>query len=204
VIVRSKKIGEFNERFNPRSLEPKPQGIKAFKVLPSECMDEKVRRISKPVRSQSEGRLRNPIIDGEEFVYRRKRRNGCGTEESQKINDKKYLLPFERGCSFHKRELQQTTFTFDDSPLSKSVDLGRSGIKWDRQRSATPTNRTSKPLSSMQLKMRGIAKGILEYEGGPNYRDQGVTDKVGKVRFTDILKANGYTGEFSRTKTFDY
>lgn len=199
VIVRQKKIGEFNEAFNPRSLEPKPQGIRAFKILPSECMDENVKRISKPVRSMSEGRFRNPITEGEEILYRRKRRSGIGNEELKKLNDKKYLLPFERGCSNHRRSLHESTITFDDS----SFDLGR-GNNWERQRSATPTNRTSKPLSTMQIKMRGIAKGILEYEDGPKFRKEKITEKVGTIKFTDILKANGYTGEYSRTKTLEF
>jgi len=80
-------------------------------------MDENVKRISKPVRSMSEGRFRNPITEGEEILYRRKRRSvrlfeyrkinqlkqGIGNEELKKLNDKKYLLPFERGCSNHRR-----------------------------------------------------------------------------------------------------
>ena len=63
--------------------------------------------------------------------------------------------------------MHESTITFDDS----SFDLGR-GNNWERQRSATPTNRTSRPLSTMQIKMRGIAKGILEYEDGPKFRKE--------------------------------
>lgn len=193
VIKRSKLVGEYNHVYNPRPEDPKPQSIRVFQHIPSESADETWRRCSKTVRPKSETR-RNPITEGEVNVFRRSRKAVEEMTEQREFNDKKYLLPAQRGVSSKSRLFRtKSCLTFDEFEDYSSV-------KTDRSRASTP----GRAMTPMQQKMRGSAKGVLEYEDGPNYRDQGITGKVGTIKFADLV--NSLEGErvFARKSTLGY
>jgi hypothetical protein len=190
----SKKVGEYNHVFNPRSLEPKPQGIKAFSQLPSESKDEYTKSVRKQVRGKSEVR-RNPLTEGDETSQVARRVLKPVEEVSshqKKYNDKKSLLPSERGLSSRGQ-------VFRDQQISVvGSDMAERGSKTDR---LIPSPR---PQTEMGEKMRGFIKGVLEYDNAPEYRDVGVTHKCTTVKFADLLKSQDATRIFARKKTLDY
>jgi len=192
--AKSKKVGEYNHVFNPKSLEPKPQGIKAFTQLPSESRDEYTKGVRKQVRGKSEVR-RNPLTEGDETsqVARRvlKPVEDC-SDHQKKYNDKKFLLPSERGTSSRGQVFRETQISVVGS------DMAERGSKTDR---LIPSPR---PVTEMEEKMRGFIKGVLEYDNAPEYRDVGVTNKCTTVKFADLLKSQGAGRIFGRKKTLDY
>jgi hypothetical protein len=190
---RSKKTGEYNHVFNPRSLEPKPEGIKAFSQLPSESRDEYSKAVRKQVRGKSEVR-RNPITEGDETsqVARRVLKPVEETSEHQKkYNDKKCFLPSERGTSSRGQVFRESNITIVGSDLTR-------GSKTDR---LIPSPR---PMTEVEEKMRGFIRGVLEYDNAPEYRDVDVTTKCTTVKFSDLLKTQDATRIFARKKTLNY
>lgn len=188
LIRRSKFVGEYNHVYNPRPEDPKPEGIRVFQYLPSESADETWRRCSKTVRGKSETR-RNPITEGEVNIFKRQKKAGEEMTEQKEYNDKKYLLPAQRGASANGRLFRtKSCLTFNEYDDFSSVKTDRS---------STP----SRAMTPMQMKMRGFAKGVLEYEDGPNYRDQGVTHKVGTIKFSDLAHAGERDRIFARKAT---
>jgi len=75
---------------------------RVFQHIPSESSDETWRRCSKTVRTKSETR-RNPITEGETNIFRRSRKAVEEMTEQREMNDKKYLLPAQRGASSNGR-----------------------------------------------------------------------------------------------------
>jgi len=95
---RSKKVGEFNHVYNPRSQEPKPEGIKAFSQVPSESRDEYTKTKRKQVRGKSEVR-RNPILEGDEtnLVTKRVLKPVFETSDhQQKLNDRRSFFALRK------------------------------------------------------------------------------------------------------------
>jgi len=183
-VARSKKIGEFNERFNPRSQEPKPQGIKAFNVLPPESRDEYARRQLKAVRTKSAECYRNPITEGDQAstIIRRPKKFVPENDHHQRINDRKYLLPADREealspASPHKGRL------FRESTIG-CLGTDSSFIESRNERVNTSPER---PVTAFEQKMRGHIRGVLQYEDGPKFRDHNVTTKCNTVKFSEIL-----------------
>jgi hypothetical protein len=190
---RSKKVGEYNHSYNPRPLDPKPQGIKAFSQCPSESRDEYQKAVRKQVRGKSEVR-RNPLTEGDETsqVARRVLKPVQEVSDHQKkYNDKKSLLPSERGTSSRGQVFREQQISVVGSDLNR-------GSKTDR---LIPSPR---PMTDMEEKMRGFIRGVLEYDNAPVYRDVDVTTKCTTIKFSDLLKAQDATRIFSRKKTLDY
>jgi len=194
--VRAKARGDFNHVYNPRSDEEKPQGIKAFVVMPPQSTDENPRRISKGVRHKSELRQRNPLVEGDaaSMEIRRSKRPVTPTSDHQKMNEKKFLLPAERGASPQGKLFRDSTFNVGE------MEFASMGSQTERY-----TSTPSRPITPMETKMRGHIKGVLEYEGGPNYRDHVISDKCQTIKFVDILKAHEPSNKvFARKKTLEY
>jgi len=194
---RTKAMGEFNYNYNPPQ-DPRPQGIKAFSILPSPCLDENPRRISKAVRHKSEIR-RNPILDGDQTsgLIKRSRKPGVQTDHQEKLNQRKYFLPADRGRSSRGKVFRDGTFTLGETEISSTV-----GSTTDRMNT---TAKVARPLTATEEKVRGYIKGVLQYEAGPKFRDEIVTDKCNKVKFADILKPQDPVDRiFGRKKTLEY
>jgi len=191
--AKSKKVGEFNHVYNPRGLDPKPQGIKAFSQVPSESRDEYTRSVRKQVRGKSEVR-RNPLTEGDvtSQVARRVLKPVEDTSDHhKKLNDKKFLLPSERGTSSRGQVFRETQFTI-------GTDYTDRGSKTDR---LIPSPR---PMTDMEERMRGFIKGVIEYDNAPIYRDQDVTNKCTTVKFSELLKQQEGNRIFARKKTLGY
>jgi len=193
-MKRAKKVGDFNERYNARPEEPKPEGIRAFTILPSQSRDENQRRQLKEVRSKSVGRVRCPITEGdiESTIFKPTKKTPEQFDHHQKINDIKFMLPAERGRSANGKVFRDTTVTIVGTDYSSIKPL-----------SARQHSQPARPTTVQEQKMRGFIKGILEYEDGPNYRDQGVSDKCTTIKFVDILKGHVQAEErvFARKRT---
>jgi hypothetical protein len=190
---RTKKNGEFNHVYNPRSLEPKPEGIKAFSQVPSESKDEYKKNVRKQVRGKSEVR-RNPLTEGDETsqVVRRVLKPVEDTSDHhKKLNDKKFLLPSERGQSSRGQVFRETQIAVVGTDYER-------GSKTDR---LIPSPR---PMTDMEEKMRGFIKGVLEYDNAPVFRDHEVTNKCTTVKFADLLKSQDAARIFGRKKTLGY
>jgi len=193
-LTRSKKVGEFNHVYNPSSQDPKPQGIKAFAQVPSESRDEYKKTIRKQIRGKSEVR-RNPITEGDETsqVVRRVLKPVTDTSDHhQKLNDKKFFLPSERGFSSRGQVFRETQIAVVGN------DYFERGSKTDR------LVQSPRPLTEMQEKMRGYIKGVIEHENAPEFRDHDVTNKCTTIKFSDLLKAQDASRIFARKKTLDY
>jgi hypothetical protein len=114
--------------------------------------------------------------------------------EQREMNDKKYLLPAQRGASSNGRLFRtKSCLTFDEFE-----DF--SPIRTDRSRASTP----NRAMTPMQQKMRGFAKSVLEYEDGPSYRDQGITGKIGTIKFADLVNSMEGDRIFARKSTLGF
>lgn len=171
-IPRARNTGEFNYIYNPPCLDPKPQGVRTFVLHPSESSDENHRPMRKQMRPKSEYG-RDPIVQGETNIKRRMRGAGVQAEEQKTYNDKKFLLPSERGSSKRGQVFRNTTFTLGDNDYC----LGQ------RAQTERATSPPARPLTAFQEKMRGYIKGCMEYASGPAFRDDGITEKCTSATF---------------------
>jgi len=191
---RTKKTGDFNERFNPRNPDPKPEGIKTYIHAPSESEVENYRFCFKSVRGVSEVR-RDPIIDGDfrSGIIRHARKPRAEEESvQQRMNDKRYLLPADRGASV-QGQVSNQTFNFGEAEPVTPVAGSQSSRSLSRPR----------PLTAQQLKMRGSIKGVLEYEEGPRFRQDVVTGKINSMSYCSTPKQDDVC-VFGRKKTLEY
>jgi len=195
VISRARSPGAYNYIYNPPSQDPKPQSIRPFNVLPSESSDEGNRRMRKEVKNSKSEARRNPITEGEEGdVARRVRKPVEQSDALKQMNDKKYLLAAERGCSNKGKVFRDSNITV--------VGIDYSAIGSISERVQTEPCR---PVSAMETKMRGSIKGVLQYDDSPAFRDQGVSDKCTTVRFADVVGAHSQDNQlFARKKCLDY
>lgn len=177
-IKRARGTGEFNYIYNPPNQSPRVESIKTFVRAPPESEDENYKRLRKPVRHRSEFR-RDPINEGEQpsTIGRRARKPQVEVDSIQKVfNDRKFLLPAERGNS-KRGQVFQRTFTLGDleSPTAAGSKSARETVESPRR-----------PLTALEEKMRGTMKGILEYENGPVFRQEVVTEKINRVLQTEL------------------
>jgi len=165
---RSKKTGEFNHIYNPQVQPEEALGIKTFRVLPSTSSDEQYTRLRKARCTSSES-FRNPITEGDEksAVYKRWRGAVEVQDEHQKLNDKKYLLAADRGCSPRGRVFRDMSLTLGD------YDYGTES-KYETYVGA----QTARPMSSHEEKMRGFIKGAINYESGPAFKLDTIAEKI--------------------------
>jgi hypothetical protein len=135
--------------------------------------DENTKTLRKQVRPQSEYG-RDPIVQGEVNIKKRMRGPGIQGSEQRIYNDKKFLMSAELGNSKRGNVFRQTTLCLGEP------DIMNLGERAQTERAVSP----SRPLTAFQEKMRGYIKGCMEYQAGPAFRDDGVTQKCTSVSFT--------------------
>jgi len=187
-IPRARNTGEFNYIYNPPCQDPKAQGVRTFVHHPSESADENQRPLRKQVRPKSEYG-RDPIVSGETNIKRRMRGAGVQADEQKTYNDKKFLLPSERGNSKRGNVFRQMTLTLGDNDFSNVAQRAQT------ERAVSPGAR---PMTAIQEKMRGYIKGCLEYSSGPAFRDDGITEKCTSATFVSSPVADK---TFARVRT---
>lgn len=192
VFVRAKKAGDYNYNINPPNQDPKPQGIKPFVILPSECRDERARKIAnnRGARAKSTDTGRNPITEGDDYFRKPALKAVIQTADSNSnfLNERRFLMKSERGYTSNNPHLA-TTLTLGDETEYESMT--------ERSRSRS----TQRPVSAIEHKMRGYAKGVLEYESGPNYRSEKITEKCGTVKFSDLKRGLENERVFGRKRS---
>jgi len=172
--VYSKKIqGEFNPITHARSLSPRVESIRTNIEARREYSPDVFRRQLRSVNNPHQVKP-NPITEGDlKGVKLVRSRSPPPFLESQKLNDAKYCLPAERGRAVTGRVFWDTKIHIN----TDRVELENEEIT---KRYASPPQHKHKKGSEM--------KELVEYEHAPNYRDQGVTHKVGSVSVSDQTK----------------
>lgn len=192
-FVRSKKVGDFNYNINPPNQEPKVEGIRAFTINSPECRDERISRMAENKRSRAKSTEhgRNPITEGDEnnrkFALKAVQ-TADQSGDSKWLNERRHLLKSERGYSSSNLHLATTVTLGDDCEYQSLTE---------RNRSRTP----QRPVSAMVQKMRGTAKGILEYDSGPSFREEKMSEKCTTIKFSDLRKSLETERVFARLQS---